>query len=255
MLTNSFIHTPGIGYTTEQRIWEAGTVSWLDFLRDVDDLPLTPRQRGAILHQVEESFPRLDAGDYRFFGEHLPKREHWRVYPDFAETTAFLDIETTGLEAEAEITVVGIHDARGTRTLVLGRDLHEFPQVIRQYGVVVTFFGSCFDLPCLQRRFPLARFDQIHIDLCYLLKRLGHSGGLKSIEYHLGIKRSKETRSLSGWDAVRLWHDYQAGNPEALDLLLRYNREDVENLRYLLDYAYAEMKQRCLPAAEPLPAS
>lgn len=250
MLTNSFIHTPGIGYITEKKIWSQGVTSWEQFRRNGDDLGLSARQQDAISQQIEESLPRLKARDYRFFGQHLPNREHWRVYPEFSDSIAFLDIETTGLLFWDDITMIGIHDGRETRTLINGQDLDEFPEAIGKYSVIVTFFGSCFDLPFLRRKFPDVPLDQIHLDLCYLLRRLGYSGGLKSIEVQLGIRRSQETQGLDGFDAVRLWDEYESGSREALELLLHYNREDVENLATLLNIAYDSLKSGCLQAAD-----
>ena len=74
------------------------------------------------------------------------------------------------------------------------------------------------------------------------LKRLGLKGGLKSIEQQLGMDRSEETSGLSGWDAVRLWNLWQAGNEDAGEVLMRYNREDVVNMEYLLQWAYPRME-------------
>jgi uncharacterized protein YprB with RNaseH-like and TPR domain len=84
-------------------------------------------------------------------------------------------------------------------------------------------------------------FPQLHVDLCFALKRLGYSGGLKRIEEKLGIDRTEETRGLSGWDAVRLWRMYRAGNEKALEVLLTYNREDVLHMENLLQWAYPRL--------------
>jgi hypothetical protein len=115
---------------------------------------------------------------------------------------------------------------------------------VSRFKVLVTFFGSGFDLPVIRRSFPGITLDQLHVDLCFLLKRIGLSGGLKRIESQLGIRRRPETEGLDGWEAVRLWHAYQAGSDEALDLLLTYNKEDVMNMEPLLEYGCAEMLQR-----------
>jgi uncharacterized protein len=82
------------------------------------------------------------------------------------------------------------------------------------------------------------------VDLCHALKRLGYRGGLKKIESEVGLLRSPETRGLSGWDAVRLWREYRYGSAEALELLLRYNREDVVNLQALMELAYDGLRRR-----------
>jgi uncharacterized protein YprB with RNaseH-like and TPR domain len=109
--------------------------------------------------------------------------------------------------------------------------------------MLVTFFGTGFDLPMLSRRFPDLAFDQLHVDLCHALRRLGYRGGLKKVEVDLGLVRAPETRGLSGWDAVRLWREHRAGSREALELLLAYNREDVLNMRELLAIAYNGLRE------------
>jgi uncharacterized protein YprB with RNaseH-like and TPR domain len=57
---------------------------------------------------------------------------------------------------------------------------------------------------------------------------------------------------LSGWDAVQLWRAWRRrGDADALDLLLAYNREDIENLSLLLAFAYGRLKEK---AGFPEPA-
>jgi uncharacterized protein YprB with RNaseH-like and TPR domain len=114
----------------------------------------------------------------------------------------------------------------------------------------VTFFGTGFDLPFLKRRFPVLESvfaDRLHIDLCPMLKRLGHTGGLKRIEQELKISRVPETDGLSGMDAVRLWRAFRRGGrgaDEARSLLLAYNREDVINMQTLLNYARPRLEAK-----------
>jgi uncharacterized protein YprB with RNaseH-like and TPR domain len=110
--------------------------------------------------------------------------------------------------------------------------------------MLVTFFGTGFDLPFIRRSFPYLKLGHLHVDLCYLLRRLGLRGGLKRIEIELGVERTPETDGLSGFDAVRLWSEYRRGSKDALDLLLLYNREDVINMKALLRHGCAEMLKR-----------
>jgi uncharacterized protein YprB with RNaseH-like and TPR domain len=54
-------------------------------------------------------------------------------------------------------------------------------------------------------------------------------GGLKRVEQILGIHR--DTEGVDGLQAMRLWERHNRnGDAEALQTLLRYNREDIENL-------------------------
>ncbi|MEA3323841.1 MAG: ribonuclease H-like domain-containing protein, partial [Euryarchaeota archaeon] len=41
-----------------------------------------------------------------------------------------------------------------------------------------------------------------------------------------------------GFDAVRLWHEYERGSADALELLLKYNREDIVNLETIIELTH-----------------
>ncbi|MBE9565429.1 MAG: ribonuclease H-like domain-containing protein, partial [Proteobacteria bacterium] len=64
------------------------------------------------------------------------------------------------------------------------------------------------------------------------------------IERRLSIPRSPETEHLDGWDAVRLWREWERGSRDALDLLKAYNREDIVNLEILMRYAYDHLREQ-----------
>src|SRR5438876_1111705 len=177
MLTRSFIHLQGVGNTTEARLWQRGATDWEAFLKIKDQLGMA---RGKLDHWcdcIEESRERLASEDSRYFARALAPRDHWRAYPEFRHRILYLDIETTGTGAEDEVTVVGVYDGRELRQYVRGVNLDRFPQEMQRCGLLVTFFGSGFDLPVLRRAIRETRFDLLHIDLCHALKRLGYSGG------------------------------------------------------------------------------
>ncbi len=244
MLTRSFIHLQGVGNTTEARLWQRGATDWEAFLRIKEQLGMA---RGKLDHWsdcIEESRERLAGEDSRYFARALAPRDQWRAYPEFRHRILYLDIETTGTGAEDEVTVVGVYDGRELRQYVRGVNLDRFPQEMQRCGLLVTFFGSGFDLPVLRRAFRETRFDLLHIDLCHALKRLGYSGGLKRVETELGISRSEQTTGLSGWDAVRLWEEYRRGNGHSLARLLAYNEEDVVNLERLMAIAYTGLREK-----------
>ncbi len=165
----------------------------------------------------------------------------------------YLDIETDGTSGPESLTCIGMFDGSEFVCLLKGDDIESFRDRISRYSMIVTFFGTGFDLPVLDRRFPGLQLDQIHFDLCPALRSLGYRGGLKAIERGLGIKRSPETEGLSGYDAVRLWREYMRGNERALDLLVRYNREDTVNLEPLAEIAFRQLRDLTLaPTPQPL---
>ena len=250
MLTSTFLHAAGIGPATERRIWEAGVLDWSSFLDRHEDVALSERQRALLLPVVEESIEQFDSGDYRYFARRLASREHWRAFGELGGRAAFLDIETTGASFDAAITVIGLYDGRETKTFVKGFNLEEFADEIENYPLIVTYAGAMFDLPHLRHRFRGTLLDQLHVDLCPTLRRLGQRGGLKQVERQLGIQRPEEVVGLDGWDAVRLWHEWENGSREALDLLIEYNRADVVNLEHLARFAYHELRKRCLSSVD-----
>lgn len=237
MLTSTFIHIPGIGLQSERRLWQQGILTWQELLARHEDIRLPRIRRETLLSKVEESVSRLNAGDYAYFASALPAKEHWRALPEFSEKIAYLDIETTGMGDESEITLIGIYDGTQYTPYLQGQNLPQFPEDLRKYTTLVTFFGSGFDIPFIKRAFPEIQIDQFHIDLCFALKRVGYSGGLKCIEEQFGITRPDEVHGMDGWDAVRLWYEYLRGDTRSLKTLLEYNKEDVVNLSELLPVA------------------
>lgn len=144
---------------------------------------------------------------------------------------AFLDIETSW---ERTITVIGIYrPGEGTTQLVA-------PAITRQRLLdslkgatrLFTYNGAGFDLRVIAQHLGVALEQQLpHRDLMYDCWKKKLKGGLKSVERRLGIPR--DTEGIDGWQAMRLWAAHVQGHAEALELLLRYNREDCENLEVL----------------------
>ena len=80
---------------------------------------------------------------------------------------------------------------------------------------------------------------------------MGLQGGLKHIERELNIARDPDLVHFDGWDAVRLWTRWMAGDAASLDLLIRYNAADTRNLEALSEWLYREMIGRYGPVASP----
>ena len=246
VLRSTFLHIEGVGRATEAALWRNGIRDWSQLL----ETPGLVGQRARIRRDVEGSERALAAKDAGFFGRRLPPSEHWRLYPAFAAKTGYLDIETTSLSPyEGIVTVVTVHGAGKTHSFVNGENLEELPAYLGKFGVLVTFNGSLFDLPFLYVHFPDLAPPPAHIDLRFLLYRVGQAGGLKRIEERLGLGQRDGVEGIRGLDAVRLWEEHRRGNPAALDRLVRYNRADTVNLEPLLAYAVRELAVRLLPPA------
>jgi uncharacterized protein len=244
MLEHTFIHVQGIGEKTERSLWGRGILTWEDFLARGDRI--FPLARDCFVRdQLEDSLNHRQ--DPIYFRDRLPPSEHWRLYESFRERAVFLDIETGGgYQGLEEITLIGIYDGREFRTFLNGANLPDFEIAISRFDLVITFNGTSFDLPLIRRSFPHIALPAVHIDLRFVLRRLGYRGGLKKIERDLGVQRESAIEGMDGFDAVRLWNAFQWGDQGALDLLIRYNAADVLNLKPLMDMASREVKNRLL---------
>lgn len=226
-IDRSFIQVSGIGETREQRLWEAGVTSWRG---GVEPDPLGPKTGERLLEFVDVAEEELDAGNVGFFEESLPSQARWRLLESFRPRATALDIETTGLDHTRDVvTTVTLHDADGTRTLVRHDDLtgERLRRAFDELELLLTFNGSQFDLPFLERSFDLS-IEVPHVDLRFPCRRAGLTGGLKRIEQAVGVERT--CPAVDGREAIRLWHQYRRGEEAALDRLIEYNRADTRSL-------------------------
>ena len=245
VLRNTFIHLPGVGKATERELWESGVTTWEEFL-GARSLPWRIRERRAEMRSlIRKSVARFDDANAWYFNSCLPSRERWRLYADFREGAAFLDIETTGLSPESSyITMVGVLDSDGYTAYVRDENLDDLRGALEQYDLVVTFNGARFDLPYIEYFFGNVFRRMAHLDLIYPLWRLGYGGGLKAIESRLKVGRPSELSGLTGFDAVRMWRMWREDNSGARDTLVRYNAEDVASLPALAEFVFNQLAER-----------
>ena len=210
---------------------------------------ISPKRFENIKAFTGESFEHLQNHNPNYFAELLPPKEHWRFFPEFRDSTAYIDIETTGIRLYGfAITTIALYDGKAIKYYIQGQNLEKFIEDIQNYNVIVTYNGKSFDVPFIEGQFGI-KMNHAHIDLRHVLKSLGYSGGLKSCEKALGLDRGN-LDGVDGYFAVFLWHDYQQNNNEkALETLLAYNIEDVVNLETLMVMAY-NLKIRNTPFHE-----
>lgn len=183
----------------------------------------------------------------------LPSDQQWRLFPDFREKVAYLDIETTGLYDDDHITTIAVYDGKTIFHYVHGQNLDRFKDDIKQYSLLVTYNGKCFDAPFIERCLKIT-LHQAHIDLRFLFHSLGYKGGLKVCEKRLGIDRG-DLSDVDGFFAVLLWEDFKKNkNQKALETLLAYNIQDVVNLETLMTIAFnKKLKDTPFEKARRLP--
>ena len=241
-LENSFIQAPGVGEKTEIKLWKDGITHWDDF---TDNSVISSNKQRKINDFLQTARKNLEVGNTKFFANKLPNKEIWRLYKNFSESATFFDIETTGLDQRKnKVTTVSVYRNGESRTYVRGEDLttENLRKEFFDSKIVVSFNGKRFDQPFLEHNFDLD-MKTPHLDLMYACKRIGYSGGLKSIEKELGIDR--ELEDVDGREAVRLWKRYEnKGDEEALRKLVEYNQYDAENLEQLLRTIHDRMAER-----------
>jgi hypothetical protein len=235
----------------EQALWARGIACWDDLLAAPATTPALSKRRDPELRAAAvDARDALARGDADALAAMLPSGEHWRMLPAFADGAAYLDIETGDDDvAFAGISAIGWFDRAGPRIFLAGRDLHLFPRVARGHAMLVTFNGLSFDVPILRRAFPEWAPPRCHVDLRHVLARLGHDGGLKSIEralHELQLARPAHLADIDGWDACWLWRRGRGrhGDRDALRLFAEYNLHDVIHLRTLIAYAYNALVDR-----------
>ncbi|MCK4669959.1 MAG: ribonuclease H-like domain-containing protein [Nanoarchaeota archaeon] len=244
MIRNSFIFLKNIREQMEKNLWEVGIHTWSDFL-DAKDVPGISKQKKYFYDaQLEKAQKNLEVENMAYFAAQLPSVYHWRLYDHFKEEIVYLDIETGS--RNDNITVIGLSDGVDTKIMLKGQNMHReiLLDELSKHKILVTFNGGTFDVPILQKYFGF-KLEMPHIDLRHVCAKIGLNGGLKEIEKKLGINRPEELECLRGHNAVELWKMWCVTHEERfLDLLIKYNEEDILNLKPIADHAINELWKR-----------
>ncbi len=241
MIRQSFVFLEKIRKRKEQNIWKQGIKDWQDFLQAKKIKNISTAAKSFYDKEIKNAQQALLEDNSSFFLGKLPAKENWRLYSHFKEDAGFLDIETG---SRGEVTIVGISNYYETKHLVKGFNLErEFlEKSLQPFKILITFNGGSFDLPKLKKEFGIKMLIP-HIDLKPLCINLGMKGGLKEVEKTLDLKRPEH---LYG-NPVDLWKAFHAsGDKEYLELLLRYNAEDCENLKKVMEVVYGRLKEKLL---------
>lgn len=251
-IVHTFQLSKGVGPWREKDLWARGILTWDDFEAAArKGQVMSKRLDVETLQRIEEARQALKEGALAKLAGWIPVREHWRLYPAFADQAAFFDLEA---DAETQITVGGVMDREGLATFIRGSTLNELPKRLAKSAIWVTFNGLVFDVPVLRHHFEDLARPTVHLDLKVVLRKTRQVGGLKDIEERLGLRRPPHLKGVRGMDAIRLWRELQInGNREALRFLVEYNLYDAINLRALLEWAVNEISLTNVWNLEPLP--
>ncbi len=253
MLQQSFIFLDRIGHASERRLWSSGISSWTDFQEKETIRGISLLKKGFLDRKIDAAKQARIERNAHFFGREFPFQESWRLYEEFKDDVVFLDIETA--DYYGYITVVGLYDGFETKMMIRGFNLDKeiLEQELKKYKLIVTFNGASFDLPVIRRYFGNVIPNIPHIDLRGPCSRIGLVGGLKRIEGEIGIKRPDDLKYVYGDDAVWLWHKFQeTQDMNYLDTLIRYNEEDIMNLKPLAEYVVPRLWKRTFLDAQKI---
>src|SRR3989338_8993779 len=238
MIQSSFIFLERVKKGLEENLWKQGINSWDYFLNSGKINGLSTGRKRYYDRKILEARKALYNFDSSYFKKILPQSEYYRLYDFFKDDCVFLDIETTGLDSKNDdITVIGVFDGISTKTMIKNINL--------DYKMIVTFNGSSFDVPFINKKCPDLLPNVPNFDVKSVTDRLNLKGGLKEIERKLGIKRGKIVEKFYGGDALTLWKMYKAtGDDYYLSLLVEYNEEDIVNLKKIADYCVEKLKNK-----------
>jgi uncharacterized protein YprB with RNaseH-like and TPR domain len=245
MIKKSFIFLPKIKERKEKAIWKQGIKDWDDFLnKDVKGISkrLKPKYDELIILAKKALFENNSS----YFLDKLPSTETWRLYDYFKDEAIFLDIESSGAGINSYLTVIGLYDGFNTKSMIKGvnLDIEALRHELKKYKILLTFNGSSFDIPFLNKKYPGLLPNIPHIDLRHCCNKVGLKGGLKDIEVQLGIKRTNIIiERLYGGDPLKLWRMFLgSGDDYYLKLLVEYNEEDVINLKRIAEEVVRRLK-------------
>lgn len=251
MIRGCFRHCRGIGPRTEETLRREGFRSWDDCLRRRDDIPFNGKRRKKFLEELQRSESALAAADIGYFATSFPTSEQWRILERYYRNATYIDMETTGLSWHyGHATVIAAYHKGELLSFVYGENLEDFLSLADDAALLVTFNGTCFDMPFIEKTFNIPSIGRPHIDLRWVAWHGGYRGGLKSIEKQMGIRRPLHVEGIDGFEAVDLFYRWQAGDQSARELLVDYCRADA-----LSTYLLAERilgKAGCdIPVTDP----
>lgn len=229
MIEGAFLHCRGVGPARLAKLHQAGVRTWAEALARPEAIPSACRD--AVCEEAARCLAALERADAGYFARELAPPDRWRLLTRFLPAITFVDLETTGLEIDAQVTVIGCHHRGELRVFVEHEDLDEFLDLLDEVTVLASFNGSSFDVPRLLAAFHVPKLPCPHLDLRWAMYYQGWKGTQAAIEAELGEARPEDLRGVDGARAVELWDAWRAhGDARARQLLLRYCGADVLSL-------------------------
>ena len=226
MIAEALLHCPGIGPARLAQLHDLGIRDWAAAVAHVERIPLS--YRDPLVAECRRSLTALDGRDVSYFVDRLAPPDKWRILAEFREQTSFFDIETTGLEYDARVTVIVCWHREQLHTFIEHENLDDFLHLLDEVTLLASFNGSSFDVPRILDAFHIPELPCPHLDLRWPCYHRGWRGTLKSISQRLGISRPADLQDADGALAVHLWNRWMLSQDRAArDHLLRYCAADV----------------------------
>lgn len=249
MIERSFVMLPKVGLRTEQLLWHNGITSWEGFVQARSLAGISDKRLMALKEFALKVIELERRGRVHDLGLLLPSKERWRLLRQWDRRFAALDLEVIRRGHGMKPVVVTIRrGSEDCRTFVSGDDLcwRAIRDALEDVDFLVTFNGSSFDLPLLTRA-GYSVEKPLQIDLRRCAARAGLSGGLKEIENALGIRRPRDLEFSTSEQVSYLWRLWEErGSKNALDLLIRYNQQDVDSLVSLSNFIYRRLAEKAV---------
>ncbi|MDD5706845.1 MAG: ribonuclease H-like domain-containing protein [Kiritimatiellae bacterium] len=233
-LPAALCHLPQIGTVRAERLVKAGCARWPELLVAADPLRLGRARWEAVRGAAERSLTAMQSDDACALTRLLRARDHWRILAHWFDRASFFDIETSGLEAGSEVTVVTCLHAGELHRFVRDENLEGFLPLLEEMRLLVSFNGAGFDVPRILDLFHIPELPCAHVDLRWMSYHAGWRGGLKDIESRQGVRRPADLVGVDGAAAVWLWQAWKERRQEAARRrLTRYCAADTVALKLL----------------------
>ena len=239
MIKNSFIFLEGIGKKKEINLWKCGINNWEEFIKRDEIKGISKQRKKYYDSTLNEAKKQLFNEDLNLFFK-FPSKERWRLYEHFKDEVLYLDIEIGS--TRDDIILIGMFDGFNVKTMVKNYNMDKeiFINEIKKYKLLITYNGLSFDVPAIEKYFGI-KLNILHVDLKNLCLRLGLKDGLKEVEKKLNLKRPLNLYGRP-YDAYKAF--IASGDKEYLELLIKYNEEDIVNLKAIMEYCYKHLKDK-----------
>ena len=235
MITEAFLHCQGIGPARLEQLRRLGIRNWHDVLSQTERIPMS--WRAGLIAESRQLLEALEQEDIGFFVDRFRPQDKWRILSRFLDRASYFDIETSGLDCDATVSMIVCRHEGELHTFIEHENLDDFLDLLDDVELLVSFNGSAFDVPRVLDAFHIPDLPCPHLDLRWLCYHHGLQGSLKAITTSVGFERPHDLACADGQLAVDLWSDWvESRDPTARALLIRYCAADVLLLVLLAQY-------------------